>query len=95
MECRIRVVQAAEGRTVYLAGRLGETQACELRRVCAEGSGPLQLDLTDLLSLDAVGVDVLRRLRDEGAVLVGAAEYLKHKLDAPQLQSRPPRRPPT
>ena len=86
MECRIRVVQTNDGCTVYLAGRLGETQACELRRVCAEGVGPLRLDLTDLLSLDAVGVDVLRRLRNQGASFVGAAEYLKQKLGPPDTQ---------
>ena len=86
MECRIRVVQTADGCTVYLAGRLGEAQACELRRVCLEGVGPLRLDLTDLLSLDAVGVDVLRRLRNQGAAFVGAAEYLKQKLGLPETQ---------
>lgn len=95
MEGRIRVVQTTDGCTVYLAGRLGEAQACELRRVCVEAVGPLRLDLTDLLSLDAVGVDVLRRLRDEGAALDGATEYLKQKLDALQHHPRPPRRPPT
>ena len=80
VECRIRVVQASDGCTVHLAGRLGEAQVCELRRVCGEAAGGLRLDLTDLVSLDAVGVDVLRRLRDEGAALVGAAEFLKRKL---------------
>ena len=41
---------------------------------------------TDLVSLDMVGVDVLRRLRDEGAEIVGVAEYLKHKLGPPDTQ---------
>jgi anti-anti-sigma regulatory factor len=78
------VVQVADGCTVYLAGRLAEAQACELRRVCAEATGPVSLDLTDLVSLDAVGVDMLRRLRDEGAAIVGVAEYLKQKLGPSQ-----------
>ena len=80
VECRIRVIQTSDGCTVHLAGRLGEAQACELRRVCAEAAGRLRLDLTELVSLDAVGVDVLRRLRDDGAAIVGVAEYLKQKL---------------
>jgi hypothetical protein len=88
VECRIRVVQTGDGCTVHLAGRLSETQVCELQRVCGEAIGPLSLDLTDLVSLDMVGVDVLRRLRDEGAVLVGVAEYLKHKLGPSQRPSR-------
>jgi len=74
------VVQTTDGCTVHLAGRLAEAQVCELRRVCVEAVGRLRLDLTDLVSLDTVGVDVLRRLRDDGAALVGVAEYLKHKL---------------
>ena len=60
------MVQVTGGCTVYLAGRLAEAQVCELRRVCAEATGRLRLDLTDLVSLDAVGVDMLRRLRDDG-----------------------------
>ena len=78
------MVQTTDGCTVYLAGRLGEVQVCELRRVCGEAAGPLRLDLTDLVSLDAIGVDMLRRLRDEGAAMVGVAEYLKHKLGPSQ-----------
>ena len=75
------MVQVTGGCTVYLAGRLAEAQVCELRRVCAEATGRLRLaDLTDLVSLDAVGVDMLRRLRDDGLAIVGVAEYLKQKL---------------
>ena len=95
VECRIRVVQVADGCTVYLAGRLAEAQVCELRRVCAEATGWLRLDLTDLVSLDAVGVDVLRRLRDDGAAIVGVAEYLKQKLGPSGRHSRSRREPPT
>ena len=69
---------------------------CELRRVCAEATGWLRLDLTDLVSLDAVGVDVLRRLRDDGAAIVGVAEYLKQKLGpSGRTSSRSRREPPT
>jgi hypothetical protein len=68
---------------------------CELRRVCAEATGRLRLDLTDLVSLDAVGVDMLRRLRDDGAAIVGVAEYLKQKLGPSPRHSRSRREPPT
>jgi hypothetical protein len=89
------VVQTGDGCTVHLAGRLSETQVCELRRVCGEAIGPLRLDLTDLVSLDMVGVDVLRRLRDEGAAIVGVAEYLKHKLGPSARRPGLPRKPKT
>ena len=87
------MVQTSDGCTVHLAGRLGEAQVCELRRVCAEAAGRLRLDLTELVSLDVVGVDVLRRLRDDGAAIVGVAEYLKQKL-GPSHRHSPSRRVP-
>jgi hypothetical protein len=80
MECRIQVVQRPEGCTVYLAGRLNAAQVHELRGVCAVASGRLRVDLTDLLSADAVGLDALRRLRSGGAELVGVARYLRQWL---------------
>jgi hypothetical protein len=51
----------------------------ELGRICAAGSGRIRIDLTDLLSADAVGIDALRRLRHAGAELVRVPRYL-HKL---------------
>jgi hypothetical protein len=56
---------------------LDAAQVPELRGVCANAIGNLQIDLTDLLAADPVGVEALRRLRDEGAELVGVAHYLQ------------------
>jgi anti-anti-sigma regulatory factor len=80
VECRIQVVQHRERCTVYLAGRLNAAQVHELRGVCAAASGRLRIDLNDLLSADAVGLDALRRLRDDGAQLVRVAHYLRRWL---------------
>ena len=77
MDCRIQVVQEPQHCTVQLAGRLNEVQVYELFSVCARAAGQLQIDLTDLLSADAVGLDALRRLRGDGAELVGVAPYLR------------------
>lgn len=77
MDCRIQVVQEQLQCTVRLAGRLNEVQVYELFSVCARAGGQLQIDLTDLLSADAVGLDALRRLRCDGAELVGVAQYLR------------------
>jgi hypothetical protein len=60
-----------------LAGRLNAAQAPELRSAFAEAIGPVCLDLTDLLSVDPVGLDVLQRLRQAGAEIIGAAHYLR------------------
>ena len=80
VECRIQVVPQPDVCLVYLAGRLNAAQVPELRRVCADLSGRVRVDLTDLLSADAVGIDALRRLRRDGAELVGVARYLRRWL---------------
>ena len=77
MECRIQVERHADGCTIQLAGRLNAAQVHELQSVCAEATGRLRIDLTDLLSADPVGLDALRRLRIAGAEIVGAAKYLR------------------
>jgi hypothetical protein len=66
VECRIQVVNEADGCTVHLAGRLAAAQVPELSYVCADAAGRLRIDLTDLLSADPVGIDALRRLRRRG-----------------------------
>ena len=80
MECRIQVVHQADACTVYLAGCLKAEQVHELRRVCATTAGSIRLDLSDLLSVDAVGIDALRRLQHDGVELVGVAQYLRRSL---------------
>ena len=80
MDCRIDVVQRSDGCTVHLAGRLNAPWVPELRGVCADAAGRLLIDLTDLLSADAVGLDALRRLRGGGAQLVGVPHYLQQWL---------------
>ena len=77
VECRIQVQNQADGCTIQLAGRLNAAQVHELQSVCAGATGRLRIDLTDLLSADAVGLDALRRLRLAGAEIVGAARYLR------------------
>ena len=76
MDCRIQFEQRPDGCTVRLAGRLNAAQVPELRAICAAATGPIRIDLTDLLSADAVGIDALRRLRTAGAELTGVARYL-------------------
>lgn len=63
-----------------LAGRLSAAQVPELLGVCADLS-PLYLDLSDLVSADAAGIEALQRLRREGATLIGVPGYLQLKLD--------------
>ena len=82
VDCWIGVVQERNGRLVRLAGRLSVAQVPELLNACAEAI-PLQIELTDLVSADAAGIEALQRLRGQGASLVGAPGYLQMKLDSP------------
>jgi len=81
VDCWIGVVQEVDRRLVRLAGRLSVTQVPELLTVCAEVL-PIELDLSDLVSADAAGIEALQRLRARGATLVNAPGYLQLKLDS-------------
>jgi hypothetical protein len=81
MQCRIQV-RDEDGRVVVrLAGRLGEAQVSDLLRACATTSAAPTLELDDLVSADAVGIDALLRIQQQGARLVGLPEYLRLKLE--------------
>ena len=81
VDCWIGVVQEVDRRLVRLAGRLSVTQVPELLTVCAEVL-PIEIDLSDLVSADASGIEALQRLRARGATLVNAPGYLQLKLDS-------------
>jgi hypothetical protein len=57
-------------------------------QVCAAG-GPVCLDLTELVSTDAAGLEALSRVREQGAMLTGAPTYIQLRLDAIARKSRP------
>ena len=79
VDCWIGLAQESQRRVVRLAGRLCEVQVPELRRAC-EGGGPLVLDLSDLLAVDATGIEAIRSLERAGATVVGANGYIQLKL---------------
>jgi hypothetical protein len=72
-------VDESDRRIVRLAGRLGEAQVPELLMACGEAS-PLELDLSDLLSADAAGLEALQRVQARGATLVGVPGYFQLQL---------------
>jgi hypothetical protein len=65
VDCWIGVAQQTDRRLVRLAGRLSSAQVPELLEACADAL-PIELDLSDLVSADAVGIDALQRLRSLG-----------------------------
>ena len=89
VDCWIGVVQKDDRRVVRLAGRLGEAQVPELLASCG-CPGPLELDLSDLVSADAAGFDALHRVQARGAVFVGVPGYIRLQLES-HSRTRPGR----
>jgi len=81
MVCRILTRRENEQLFVRPVGRLGAAQVPELLEICAWSEGPLILELDEMISADAVGIDALLRIRQQGARLVGMPEYIRLKLD--------------
>jgi anti-anti-sigma regulatory factor len=82
VECKIEVADRGRQRVVRLSGRLAEAQVPELLEACAAKTLHIRLHLGDLISVDAVGLDALNRLRRGGAQLVEVPTYIQIKLDA-------------
>jgi anti-anti-sigma regulatory factor len=73
------VTGGPERRVVRLAGRFGAAQVPEFMHACS-GAVSLTIDLTDLVSVDAAGLDALHRIRRRGASIAGASGYIRLKL---------------
>jgi len=82
VDCWIGVERERARRVVRVAGRLGFAAVPDLLEACDAGSCSLELDLTQLVSADAAGIEALRRIRGTGATLVGTPGYVQVTLDA-------------
>jgi ABC-type transporter Mla MlaB component len=78
------LVEHESQRLVRLAGRLQHEHVAELLKLCEQASASLRLDLTDLLSVDAPGLEALVSMQQRGAVLEGASPYLVLQLECAQ-----------
>jgi len=76
MEMRLTVRVSDTGTVVHADGRLSQLVVAELEGVVRMTSGPVTLDLTNLLSADDAGVAVLRSFSDKGIRLVGVSPYM-------------------
>jgi hypothetical protein len=81
VHCRIEIREESERVVVRLAGRLGEAQVATLLEACSQTTVPPRLELEDLVSADAMGLDALLRIEQRGAQLVGLPQYLRIKLN--------------
>jgi len=80
VQCRIDVRREKGRVVVRLAGRLGGAQVPDLLEACSNSRKP-RLELDDLVSADAMGVDALMRIERQGGQLIGLPEYLRLQLD--------------
>jgi len=81
VDCWIGTVDDANRRLVRVAGDLSVAQVPDLLEACADRL-PVQLNLTDVVSVDVVAIEALQQLRSKGALLIGARRYLQLKLDS-------------
>jgi hypothetical protein len=82
VECRIELVDGVLGSVVRLAGRLRGAQVPAFVETCAKAGRPFRIDLSELVSADAVGLEALLRVREQGAMLDGMPEYLQLKVES-------------
>jgi len=87
MQFRAEVVDDGIGNTLRLAGRLECEHSSELVDLYEHTDGAVRLDLADLVSADAAGLNTLRMLRGRGAELVGLSPYLTLRLGAESSES--------
>jgi hypothetical protein len=92
VECLMEIVDGADHRLIRLAGRLTAAQVPELLHAHAEAALVVHLHLGELVSVDAAGLDVLRRLRRGGTTFLEVPAYIQLKIDA-ALNRDPSKRP--
>jgi anti-anti-sigma regulatory factor len=76
MELRLTVTVNDTGTVVHADGRLSRLDVAELEGLVRVTTGPITLDLTNLLAADDAGVAVLRSFSDKGVRLVGVSPYM-------------------
>jgi anti-anti-sigma regulatory factor len=81
VDCRIEIVESTDRLLLRLSGRLTAAHAHELLDASRGTRRPVQLNLRELISVDAVGLEVLHDLRHDGAQLLEVPVYIKLKLD--------------
>ena len=79
--CRFQFRRENDRLVLHLAGRLGHAQVPDLLAACAQDGEPPTIELDDLLSADAVGLDALVRVQRQGIHLTGGSEYLRLELE--------------
>jgi anti-anti-sigma regulatory factor len=62
---------------VYLAGRLTDDAAKQLRDTCDAIDGTFVFDLSKLLFADDAGIEFIRAISDQGTQIRGASQFIQ------------------
>ncbi|NEX22133.1 hypothetical protein G3480_17780 [Thiorhodococcus mannitoliphagus] len=81
MTIRITPAETPGHRVLKIDGRLQGPDLPELERLCTEGPEALTLDLSGLRGVDEPAIIALRRLRAQGARLIGVSAYVALRLE--------------
>ena len=86
MDCLIEIVDTSDHRLIRLVGRLTAAQVHDLLEACRDSRHAVRLNLSELMSVDALGLEALHDLQRDGAHFLEVPVYIQLKLDA--LSSR-------
>jgi anti-anti-sigma regulatory factor len=81
VQFKAEVVDQPGRRVIRLVGSLRGDVSAEVTRLFDESRLPVQLDLADLVWVDAVGLRTLVTLQERGAELLGASPFVALQLD--------------
>ena len=77
MTIRIDIVSEGSDVVLHVAGRLTAPEIEQLVDVCDSMEGLFVLDISKLKFLDDAGTEVIRTLREKGAIIRGASSFIK------------------
>ncbi len=79
---RLRITTRPEKRAtvIHVDGELLAEGVPELYKACRSAEGRIRLDLSNLRSADAFGIETLRAFAEKGMDLVGASTYIEQLL---------------
>ncbi len=80
MGFRIDVASVGAKTRISIAGELLAEGVGELEQAAGANGESLEFDLSDLSFADSTGVEVLRRLIDNGAIAIGVSPFIRKLL---------------
>jgi hypothetical protein len=81
VDCRIQVTDEGDVRTIVIVGRLRGEHVPGLLSACSDAPH-VRISMADVVSVDAIAADALRRIREAGAQLLDVPPYILLKLES-------------